>query len=43
MEDRITYRLPGGPLGRVAHRLGVGRRLAALFEFREARLRERFA
>jgi ligand-binding SRPBCC domain-containing protein len=43
MEDRVTYRLPGGALGRAAHALGVGRRLAAHFEFREARLRERFA
>jgi len=43
MEDRVTYRLPWGPLGKAAHALGVGRRLATLFEFREARLRERFA
>ena len=39
MEDRVTYRLPGGPLGRAAHALGAGRRIAALFDFREARLR----
>jgi ligand-binding SRPBCC domain-containing protein len=43
MEDRVTYRLPGGPLGRLAHRAGVGRRVTALFDFRDARLRERFA
>jgi ligand-binding SRPBCC domain-containing protein len=42
MEDRVTYRLPAGPLGRAAHALGAGRRIDALFEFREARLRERF-
>ena len=39
----MTYRLPWGPLGRVAHVLGTGRRIDALFDFREARLRERFA
>ena len=38
----VTYRLPWGPLGRAAHALGAGRRLDALFDFREARLRERF-
>jgi len=43
MEDRVTYRLPWGLLGRAAHALGAGRRIAALFDFREARLRERFA
>jgi len=43
MEDRITYRLPGGALGKVAHALGAGRRVRALFDFRDARLRERFA
>jgi ligand-binding SRPBCC domain-containing protein len=42
MEDRVTYRLPWGPLGRAAHAFGAGRRIDALFEFREARLRERF-
>jgi hypothetical protein len=43
IEDRVTYRLPWGPLGRAAHALGAGRRIAALFDFREARLREIFA
>jgi ligand-binding SRPBCC domain-containing protein len=42
MEDRVTYRMPWGPVGRAAHALGAGRRLDALFDFREARLRERF-
>ena len=42
IEDRLTYRLPWGPLGRAAHALGAGRRIAALFDFREARLREVF-
>lgn len=43
MEDRVTYRLPGGVLGTMAHTLGAGRRVRALFDFRDARLRERFA
>jgi ligand-binding SRPBCC domain-containing protein len=43
IEDRVTYRLPWGPLGRGVHAVGAGRRIAALFEFREARLRELFA
>ena len=42
MEDRVTYRPPLGPLGRAAHGLGAGRRIAALFEYRDLRLRELF-
>jgi len=42
VEDRITYRLPMGPLGRAAHALGVGRRIAGLFQYRDRRLREIF-
>ena len=41
VEDRVTYRLPLGPLGRVAHALGVKRRIAGLFEYRDQRLGER--
>jgi ligand-binding SRPBCC domain-containing protein len=43
VEDRVTYRLPLGPLGRLAHRLGAGGRVLALFEYRDRRLRELFA
>lgn len=43
VEDRVTYRLPLGAAGRLAHALGVRRRLAALFDHRERRLREIFA
>jgi ligand-binding SRPBCC domain-containing protein len=43
IEDRLTYRLPVGPLGRLAHRLGVERRIVDLFDYRERRLREMFA
>jgi len=42
VEDRVTYRLPLGPLGRAAHALGAGRRIAGLFEYRDRRLKEIF-
>src|SRR5262245_17962484 len=40
MEDRVTYRLPMGPLGMLAHRLMVGRQLRALWRYRTRRLGE---
>lgn len=40
VEDRVTYRLPLGVLGGVAHALGAGRRVAALFDHRDRRLGE---
>ena len=42
VEDRVTYRLPLGPLGRLAHGLGAGARVRGLFEYRDRRLRELF-
>lgn len=42
MEDRITYRLPLGALGRLFHALWVRRQLAAIFAHRRARLEELF-
>jgi ligand-binding SRPBCC domain-containing protein len=42
VEDRVTYRLPLGLVGRVAHALGAGRRIAGLFDHRDRRLREIF-
>jgi len=39
VEDRVTYRLPLGPLGKLAHSLCVRRQLEALFAYRQARLR----
>lgn len=39
VEDRVTYRLPMGALGRLAHRLGMRRQIAGLFDYRDARLR----
>jgi ligand-binding SRPBCC domain-containing protein len=40
VEDRVTYRLPLGPLGRLAHAGGCGRKIARVFDWRERRLRE---
>ena len=40
VEDRVTYRLPLGPLGRLAHALVVRRQLRALWEYRHQRLAE---
>jgi ligand-binding SRPBCC domain-containing protein len=40
VEDRVTYQLPLGPLGRLAHGLGAGTRVRALFDYRDRRLRE---
>ncbi|MFQ5898133.1 MAG: SRPBCC family protein [Candidatus Methylomirabilia bacterium] len=42
VEDRVTYRLPLGPLGRGVHSLLVRRQLEAIFAYRDARLLERF-
>ena len=38
IEDRVTYRLPGGALGRAAHALLVRRQLDAAWAYRRARL-----
>jgi ligand-binding SRPBCC domain-containing protein len=38
VEDRVTYRLPLGPLGRVAHALLVRRQIAAMWRYRTRQL-----
>jgi len=38
VEDRVTYRLPGGPIGRLAHTVAIGRQLRALWDYRTQRL-----
>jgi ligand-binding SRPBCC domain-containing protein len=43
MEDRVTYRLPLGPLGRAAHALLVRRQLAAIWRYRRRRIGELLA
>jgi ligand-binding SRPBCC domain-containing protein len=40
VEDRLVYQMPLGWLGDVAHALAARRRITALFDYRERRLRE---
>src|SRR5215813_11416301 len=40
VEDRVTYRLPLGPLGRAAHALLVRRQIAAMWRYRTRQLGE---
>lgn len=42
MVDTVRYALPLGPLGRLAHRLKVGRDLQRIFDFRAEKIRELF-
>ena len=42
VEDRVTYRLPLGPLGRLIHAVGAGHQVRRLFDYRDRRLRELF-
>jgi hypothetical protein len=40
--DHVTYALPFGWLGVLAHRLRVGRDIERIFEYRTEKLRELF-
>ena len=40
--DRVTYGLPLGPLGLIAHALAVRRQIVGAFDYRARRLRELF-
>ncbi len=42
MTDHIEYRLPGGPLGRLANHFFARRQLEAMFEVRHARTKAHF-
>jgi hypothetical protein len=42
VEDRVTYRLPLGALGNLAHALGARRQIAGRFDYRERRVGEIF-
>ena len=42
MSDLVTYRLPAGPLGDLAHGAFVRKQLEEIFRFRETALLERF-
>jgi ligand-binding SRPBCC domain-containing protein len=43
VEDRVVYRLPLGPLGRLAHTLVVGRQLTAMWAYRRRRIADLLA
>jgi ligand-binding SRPBCC domain-containing protein len=40
MEDRVTYRLPLGPIGRLLHAVAVRRQIEATWAYRQARIVE---
>lgn len=42
MLDRVTYALPLGPCGSLAHRLWVKRDIARIFDYRADKMRELF-
>ena len=42
MTDLVTYRLPAGPLGTLAHRMFVKKQLEGIFRYRELALDKRF-
>jgi ligand-binding SRPBCC domain-containing protein len=42
VEDRLTYRLPLGPIGRLVHAMGAGRQVRQLFDHRDRALRDLF-
>jgi len=42
MSDLVTYRLPLGPLGAMAHGLFVKQQLRGIFQYRELALVKRF-
>jgi ligand-binding SRPBCC domain-containing protein len=43
MLDNVSYKLPFGPIGRLAHRLIVRRDLERIFDFRAWVIRDEFA
>lgn len=42
MLDRVTYALPFGPIGEIAHALLVRKKLQSIFDFRERAMTQRF-
>ena len=42
MTDLVTYRLPAGPLGALAHRMFVQKQLKGIFSYREQALEKKF-
>lgn len=42
MSDLVTYRLPAGPLGTLAHGIFIKQQLKGIFQYREGALEKRF-
>ena len=42
MRDLVTYRLPAGPLGSLAHRIFVAKQLESIFRYREQAMEKQF-
>lgn len=42
MTDLVTYRLPAGPLGALAHRIFVQKQLMGIFSYREQAMEKKF-
>jgi ligand-binding SRPBCC domain-containing protein len=42
MSDLVTYRLPAGPLGMLAHGVFIKKQLKSIFQYRELALEKRF-
>jgi ligand-binding SRPBCC domain-containing protein len=42
MTDLVTYKLPAGPLGAVAHSLFIRKQLEGIFRYRRSALKEKF-
>lgn len=42
MSDLVSYRLPAGPLGRLAHRIFIRKQLEGIFRYRRLALEKRF-
>ena len=42
MSDLVTYRIPAGPLGTLAHGLFIKKQLKGIFQYRELALEKRF-
>lgn len=42
MTDLVTYRVPAGPLGTLAHRLFIRKQLEGIFHYRKIALEKRF-
>lgn len=43
MTDQVTFRLPGGPLGTVAHQIFVQKQLKGIFRYRDLVLKQKFS